>query len=571
MYRSYVKKSLPRDELKHVNRHAPEELKYCNFLCQDYRQKIEFTSSDKTICNNCLNTMNMAKKHINENKYTIEDFIENPNLAVEEGPVVLTKKDCTNCKQSKFLTEYDINKNYCKSCRLIQSKTRNADITNELKDIETLKTNFVELERFLRKVAKDKLIKIVSHHSVGRSASDSKDKIVLNIVLHFKKLTNPHICRGGCGYILSEPLSTCNGCKKTRAKTKRTITEFKEEVLPGLLETLKSIERTDDHLYNLAECYALAVALGCKPTTKSVKSEIVEMINKKLEFNREEKKKNEATSVIEIQVKECIIELNGIIANSRSSDGYINATQLCKAGGKTYSHWIENKGVNDLITELESDIGYPRSQLINTIKGGNSKLQGSWIHPDLAVQLAQWISPKFAIQVSRWVREIALTGTVVVGKEKSEEKLLQLLNERDAAILILQDEVKSITKNHNKLLKKRTHHQFLKGPSVYLTTDQECTVTKRKIGETDDINDRLQTYRTNVPSTKIEFLLYSPDAALIEQTILKRFEDQREFINHEVVYNISKEDVISSILTYCDFANIPYKIDDTIEKYNEEI
>ncbi len=26
----------------------------------------------------------------------------------------------------------------------------------------------------------------------------------------------------------------------------------------------------------------------------------------------------------------------------------------------------------------------------------------SWIHPDLAVQLAQWISPTFALQVSRW-------------------------------------------------------------------------------------------------------------------------------------------------------------------------
>jgi hypothetical protein len=40
------------------------------------------------------------------------------------------------------------------------------------------------------------------------------------------------------------------------------------------------------------------------------------------------------------------------------------------------------------------------SEVIDIKNGGNHS--GSWIHPDLAVQLAQWISPKFALQVSRW-------------------------------------------------------------------------------------------------------------------------------------------------------------------------
>lgn len=30
---------------------------------------------------------------------------------------------------------------------------------------------------------------------------------------------------------------------------------------------------------------------------------------------------------------------------------------------------------------------------------------GTWIHPDLAIQLAQWCNKLFAIQVSRWVRD----------------------------------------------------------------------------------------------------------------------------------------------------------------------
>ncbi|OUK65272.1 DNA-binding protein, partial [Enterobacter hormaechei] len=28
-----------------------------------------------------------------------------------------------------------------------------------------------------------------------------------------------------------------------------------------------------------------------------------------------------------------------------------------------------------------------------------------WVHPDIAINLAQWLSPQFAVQVSRWVRE----------------------------------------------------------------------------------------------------------------------------------------------------------------------
>ena len=56
----------------------------------------------------------------------------------------------------------------------------------------------------------------------------------------------------------------------------------------------------------------------------------------------------------------------------------------------------------------------------------NKSDQGSWIHPDLAVNLAQWISPTFAIQVSRWVRELYFTGSVTLGNEKTALELLEL-------------------------------------------------------------------------------------------------------------------------------------------------
>jgi hypothetical protein len=32
-------------------------------------------------------------------------------------------------------------------------------------------------------------------------------------------------------------------------------------------------------------------------------------------------------------------------------------------------------------------------------------LQGTWVHPQVAIHLAQWLSPKFAVQVTKWVYE----------------------------------------------------------------------------------------------------------------------------------------------------------------------
>ena len=46
-----------------------------------------------------------------------------------------------------------------------------------------------------------------------------------------------------------------------------------------------------------------------------------------------------------------------------------------------------------------------------------------WIHPDLAIQLAQWISPPFALQVSKWIRTLFTDGKVEVTKKLLENKI----------------------------------------------------------------------------------------------------------------------------------------------------
>lgn len=57
------------------------------------------------------------------------------------------------------------------------------------------------------------------------------------------------------------------------------------------------------------------------------------------------------------------------------------------------------------------------------------KYGGSWVHPDLAVQIANWLSPTFALKISKWVRELAITGNVTIGQEKTNLQLLELQKE----------------------------------------------------------------------------------------------------------------------------------------------
>ena len=98
-------------------------------------------------------------------------------------------------------------------------------------------------------------------------------------------------------------------------------------------------------------------------------------------------------------------KVENAIVDQRASDGYINATAMCKAAGKLFGHYRENGSTKEFLAELETDIGIPISGLVQSLKGGEAGTQGTWVHPHVALHLAQWLSPKFAVQVSKWVHD----------------------------------------------------------------------------------------------------------------------------------------------------------------------
>lgn len=98
-------------------------------------------------------------------------------------------------------------------------------------------------------------------------------------------------------------------------------------------------------------------------------------------------------------------EIDKSSIEQRIMDGYINATALCKAAGKEFKHYAENATTKAFVTELSSEVGIPTTALIQTVRGGVPQLQGTWVHPQVSINLAQWASPKFAVLVSKWVLE----------------------------------------------------------------------------------------------------------------------------------------------------------------------
>lgn len=96
-------------------------------------------------------------------------------------------------------------------------------------------------------------------------------------------------------------------------------------------------------------------------------------------------------------------QVQNSVVEQRATDGYINATAMCKAAGRKIAKYSENDSTQEFLAALSADVRIPTSELMQTIKGGEPHLQGTWVHPQVAIHLAQWLSPQFAVQVSKWV------------------------------------------------------------------------------------------------------------------------------------------------------------------------
>lgn len=97
------------------------------------------------------------------------------------------------------------------------------------------------------------------------------------------------------------------------------------------------------------------------------------------------------------------------------ADGFLSATDMCTAGGKSFGHWHTQKTTKEYLEALiakryhNSDNGP-----IEVNQGGIPEKQGTWVDRRVALRLAQWISPMFALQVDEWIEELMTKGSVSI-------------------------------------------------------------------------------------------------------------------------------------------------------------
>jgi hypothetical protein len=275
------------------------------------------------------------------------------------------------------------------------------------------------------------------------------------------------------------------------------------------------------------------------------------------------------------------------------NDGMINATALCKAGNKKINDFLRLQQIKDYLKVLESNTGIPVLELVKVEIGGNHS--GTWVHRKVGYHLAQWISPEFAVKVSDILDELFITGSVVLGKEKSMNEIEMMYQTQ---IKELQEQIDKNATDYQKLLVKHNStlktHRYVKfresGPCFYIIEQGipcECkyNVSRKKFGvaglskveneeEKDSIDERLKSHRTNWPQLKINYIIFIKEAEIIEQSIKRIYANEINPNGHEIIEGVSTETLIVSIAKIIDSLGIvDYKVlsPDKIKEYNDYV
>ena len=83
--------------------------------------------------------------------------------------------------------------------------------------------------------------------------------------------------------------------------------------------------------------------------------------------------------------------LDGELVSQRPKDGYINATALCKASGRELKAYLRTNQTKEFLAELSRSVNIFTDQLVQIINTGSNETRGTWVHPDVAINLAQWL------------------------------------------------------------------------------------------------------------------------------------------------------------------------------------
>jgi hypothetical protein len=209
----------------------------------------------------------------------------------------------------------------------------------------------------------------------------------------------------------------------------------------------------------------------------------------------------------------------------REEDGYINVSNLCKAGGKQFKHWNSIDKTKAFLKVLSSSVGISTNELIKYKSGSNSE-RATWVHPQVAINIAQWISPEFDVKVSGWVYEIMVTGKVDVKNTKSYKQLQKENKDHQLRIKVLE----------NKYLKRHKRTDYKADNVIYvLTTESNKKNNIYIMGKAANLTSRLSVYNKTEEHEVVFYkeCLTSEIMSSVEGVIFQKLDQYRQQANRE--------------------------------------
>lgn len=127
-----------------------------------------------------------------------------------------------------------------------------------------------------------------------------------------------------------------------------------------------------------------------------------------------------------------VFSYEGNAITFKSENGVmVNATEMAKPFGKSANHWLRNQSTQEFLGTYAELRNRNSDELVQTAKGGDVSLQGTWLHEDVALEFARWLNPKFAIWCNDRIKELLTQGVTTISDDDDViRKAMEVLNRR---------------------------------------------------------------------------------------------------------------------------------------------
>jgi hypothetical protein len=103
-----------------------------------------------------------------------------------------------------------------------------------------------------------------------------------------------------------------------------------------------------------------------------------------------------------IRLADDVLKVNNTSIARRKSDGFVDATMICRAGKRQLGVWTSRKCNKAFLSETSKNMKTELSE-IYIIHAGPQGKRHTWVHPVIAVKIAQWTSQDIGLRVEKWL------------------------------------------------------------------------------------------------------------------------------------------------------------------------